>query len=161
VAGARRELLALDPNVVLMEAQPYERLIAISLLPVRLGATLIGGLAALAMLLAGLGLYGVIASGVNRRTREIGIRMALGAGRRRVLGQVLREAFLLVLVGGLAGLGLAALGARALSSVLHVPPLDPISYLTAAAFLAVVTAVAAVIPARRAAGVDPLVALRT
>jgi predicted permease len=161
VAGARRELLALDPNVVLMEAQPYERLIAISLLPVRLGATLIGGLAALAMLLAGLGLYGVIAFGVNRRTREIGIRMALGAGRRRVLGQVLREAFLLVLVGGLAGLGLAALGARALSSVLHVPPLDPISYLTAAAFLAVVTAVAAVIPARRAAGVDPLVALRT
>ena len=161
VAGARRELLALDPNVVLMEAQSYERLIAISLLPVRLGATLIGGLAGLAMLLAGLGLYGVIAFGVSRRTREIGIRMALGADRRRVLSQVLREAFWLVALGGAAGLGLAALGARALAGVLHVPPHDPASYALAAGFLGVVTLVAAAIPARRAAGVDPLVALRS
>jgi predicted permease len=160
VAGIRRELLALDPNVVLMEAQPYARLIALSLLPVRLGAAVIGGLAALAMLLAGLGLYGVIAFGVNARTREIGIRMALGAGRRRVLGQVLREAFTLVALGGVAGLGLAALGARALSGVLHVPALDPVSYAGAVAVLALATLLAAGIPARRAASVDPLTALR-
>lgn len=160
VGAMSREILALDPNVVLMEAQPYDRLITISLLPVRLGASLIGGLAALAMLLAGLGLYGVIAFNVNRRTREIGIRMALGASHRRVLLQVLREGMTLVAIGGAVGFVLAALGSQALTAVLHVPALDPVSYVTAAALLGGAAALAAGIPARRAATVDPLVALR-
>ena len=160
VRAIGRELVALDSNVVLMEAQPYERLITVSLLPVRLAATLIGGLAALAMLLAALGLYGILAFGVGRRTREIGIRMALGAGRRRVLWQVMREGLTLVGIGGVIGLGLAALGARALSAVLHVTPLDPPSYAAAGLLLASVAALSAGIPARRAASVDPLVALR-
>ncbi len=160
VAAISRELRALDPNLVLMEAQPYDRLITLSLLPVRLGASLIGGLAALAMLLSGLGVYGVIAFGVNRRTRELGIRMALGADRRRVLIQVMREGFGLVAIGALVGFGLAAIGSHALTAVLHVAPLDLPSYLAAALLLAVTAVVAAGIPARRAASVDPLVALR-
>jgi putative ABC transport system permease protein len=160
VGAMSREILALDPNVVLMEAQPYERLITLSLLPVRLGASLIGSLAALAMLLAGLGLYGVIAFSVNRRTREIGIRMALGASRERVLLQVLREGVTLVCIGAGIGFVLAALGSQALTAVLHVPALDPVSYLTAAALLSGAAALAAGIPARRAATVDPLTALR-
>lgn len=160
VAAAGREILALDPNVVLMEAQPYERLITLSLLPVRLGATLIGSLAGLATLLAGLGLYGVIAFGVSRRTREIGIRMALGADRRRVLWMVIREGLAIVAVGGLVGLGLAALAARTLRAVLHVPALDPWSYAAAVVILGASAAVAAGLPASRAASVDPLAALR-
>jgi ABC-type antimicrobial peptide transport system permease subunit len=156
-----REIQTLDPNVVLLEAQPYARLIELSLLPVRLGATLIGSLAALAMLLAGLGLYGVMAFRVNRRTREIGLRMALGARRRRVLADVMREGFVLVGIGGAAGLVLAALGARALGAVLHVPPLDPLSYAGALLLLFAAAGLAAGIPARRAASVDPIEALRT
>jgi putative ABC transport system permease protein len=161
VGAMSREILALDPDVVLMEAQPFDQLITLSLLPVRLGASLIGSLAALAMLLAGLGLYGVVAFGVNRRTREIGIRMALGASRRRVLLQVMREGLTLVAIGGGVGFALAALGAQALTAVLHVPALDPVSYLAAALLLGAAAAVAAGIPARRAATVDPLVALRS
>jgi len=160
VQAVSRELRALDRNLVLMEAEPYAQLITLSLLPVRLGATLIGGLAALAMLLAGLGLYGVIAFGVSRRTREIGIRMALGADRRRVVRQVIGEGARLAGVGAAAGFALAAIGSRALGAVLHVGPLDPISYFAAALLLVGTSGIAAGIPARRAASVDPLVSLR-
>lgn len=160
VGAMSREILAVDPNVVLMEAQPYDRLIALSLLPVRLGATLIGGLAGLAMLLAGLGLYGVIAFGVNRRTREIGIRMALGASRGAVVGQVMRDGVVIAACGGALGIGLAAAASQVLTAVLFVAPLDPGSYLAATAMLVATAALAAGLPARRAASVNPIVALR-
>jgi putative ABC transport system permease protein len=108
------------------------------------------------------GLYGVIAFSVSRRTREIGIRMALGSSRGTVVKRVLREALTLVVIGTVTGVALAALAAQALSSVLlGVTPFDPISYLVAGAVLLTVAALAAVVPARRAASVDPLIALRS
>jgi len=137
-------------------------MIATSLLPVSLGSALIAGLAGLAMLLAGLGLYGVIAFSVARRTREIGIRMALGATRAGVIRRVLAEGLMMVAIGGLVGLAAAAVGARALSAVLHgVTPYDPMSYLGALAFVVAGALIASLVPARRAASINPIAALRS
>ncbi|HET9373246.1 MAG TPA: FtsX-like permease family protein, partial [Vicinamibacterales bacterium] len=123
--------------------------------------TLIGGLAAMALILAGVGLYGVIAFSVSRQTREIGIRMALGADRSRVLRQVLGQGLWLFSIGGTLGLGLAALGSTALTGVLQgVTPLDPLSYAAAILVLLAATMAACLVPARRAASIDPLIALR-
>ncbi|MEZ5317473.1 MAG: ABC transporter permease [Vicinamibacterales bacterium] len=156
-----RELRALEPDLVFLESGPAARLVDLSLFPVRAGAALIGGLGALALLLAGLGLYGVIAFSVSRRTREIGIRMALGADRRRVLGQVLGEGLWLFGLGAVVGLGLAAVTTSVLGSVLlGVTPLDPASYGAAVVVLLAASLAACAVPARRAASVDPLVALR-
>lgn len=155
------ELRALEPALVLMQSGPLGALLDLSLLPVRAGAALIGALAALAMLLAGIGLYGVIAFGVSRRTKEIGIRMALGADRRRIVRQVAAEAMVLVGIGSVVGLALSAAGAQTLSGVLlGVAPLDPLSFGGAVAAMLVAAALASTIPARRAASVDPLTALR-
>jgi putative ABC transport system permease protein len=162
VQAMTRELRSIEPNLVLLDAEPLGRMIDVSLFPVSMGAALIGSLAGLAMLLAGIGLYGVVAFSVSRRTREIGIRMALGADRRRVVWQVMREGLWLVGAGGLVGLGLAALASRVLTAVLHgVTSLDPVSYGLAVVALALAAVVASGIPARRAASVDPIVALRT
>ena len=160
--GLERELRALEPQLVFLELGPLDRLIATSLLPVSLGAALFSGLAGLAMLLAGLGLYGVIAFSVARRSREIGIRMALGSTRGLVLRQILREALVLVAVGTAVGSALAWRGTTALSSVLvGITAADPWSYILAIGLLALTASVAAIVPARRAASVDPLVALRS
>ncbi len=160
--GIERELRALEPEVVFLELGTLARMAATSMLPISLGAAIFGGLASLAMLLAGVGLYGVIAFSVARRTREIGIRMALGSTTGRVISGVLREALTMVGVGTVIGVVLAAVGAQVLSSVLlGVSALDPLSFLGAVALLAVVAGVAAIVPARRAAAVDPLTALRT
>jgi putative ABC transport system permease protein len=162
VSQVERDLRTLDPQLVFLELGTLDRMMATSVLPIRIGASLFGGLAGLAMMLAGIGLYGVIAFNVARRTREIGIRMALGSTRGRLLRQVMIEAIGLVSVGTLAGAALAALGAQALSGVLlGVTALDPVSYAIAAGLLLAVALLASVIPARRAASVDPLVALRT
>jgi predicted permease len=159
--GVERELRALEPQLVFLELGPLDRLIAASLLPVSLGAALFGGLAGLAMLLAGLGLYGVIAFSVARRSREIGIRMALGSTRGLVLRQILREALVLVAAGTAVGAVLAWRGTTALSSVLvGITASDPWSYVLAVGLLAVTAVAASIIPARRAASVDPLIALR-
>jgi putative ABC transport system permease protein len=115
----------------------------------------------LALLLASIGLYGIIAFGVVRRTREIGIRMALGAQRRNILYMVLREAVLLILFG--AGMGIVgALGAsRLLSSQLYgVTSFDPLTFAVAVLILFGVALLAGSIPSRRASKVDPMVALR-
>lgn len=162
VLGVQRELRALEPQLVFLELGPLDRQIATSLLPVSLGAALFGGLAGLAMLLAGLGLYGVIAFSVARRSREIGIRMALGSTRALVLRQILHEALVLVAIGTAVGAVLAWRGTAALSSVLvGITATDPWSYILAVALLGITAIVAAIIPARRAASVDPLIALRS
>jgi macrolide transport system ATP-binding/permease protein len=160
--GIERTLRELEPKLVFLELGSLDRLVAASLLAVSIGASLFGGLAALAMLLAGLGLYGVIAFGVARRTREIGIRMALGSSRGLVVGQVLREALVLVFIGATVGSVLAWFGSQALSSVLvGVTSTDVASYAIAIGLIGVTAVVAAAVPARRAASVDPLIALRT
>jgi predicted permease len=162
VAGVERTLRALEPKLVFLELGPLDRLVSASLLAVSVGASLFGGLAGLAMLLAGLGLYGVIAFGVARRTREIGIRMALGSTRSLVIRQVLREAIGLVLTGAVLGSVLAWFGTSALSSVLvGVRASDPANYMIAIVLIALTAVLAAAIPARRAASIDPLIALRT
>jgi ABC-type antimicrobial peptide transport system permease subunit len=157
-----RDLQAIDPNLVFLELAPIQRMIATSLLPVSLGSALLGGLAALALLLAALGLHGVVAFTVAHRTREIGIRMALGSSRARVIRGVLREALMMVAVGAVAGVGLAAAGAQALGAVLlGVAPFDPVSYAIAIVLVAVTAIGSSVWPARRAASVDPIAALRS
>ncbi len=161
VAAVERDLRAAEPRLVFLELGTVDRMLATSLLPISLGASLFGGLSGLAMMLAGIGLYGVIAFNVARRTREIGIRMALGSTRGQVLRQVLHEALSLVIVGTLVGAALAALSAQALAGVLvGVTAFDPASYLAAAVMLMATATLASVIPARRAASVDPLIALR-
>ncbi len=116
----------------------------------------------LAALLAALGTYGVIAYGVRRRTREIGVRMALGAGRAGVVGLVVRQGLGLCLCGLACGLLAGLAGAPLLGSLLYqVKPFDPIAF-AAAALVVVVSALAAsYIPAREAASVDPLLAIRS
>jgi len=115
----------------------------------------------LALLLAGVGLYGVISYSVAQRTNEIGIRMALGATGRSVMTMVLRQSLAVVLAGLAIGLTLALIATRLVSNFLFgVSPLDPFSIVFAAFLLALVAALAVLVPVRRAVRVDPLVALR-
>jgi hypothetical protein len=158
----RRELLALDPQLVFIENQTMEAEIAATLFPVRAGAAWGTGFGILALLLAGVGLYGVTAFWVSRRTREIGVRIALGASPMAVVGLVLAQGMARVLVGLAAGMLLAAAAARALTSLLYgVGATDPLGYAAAAALILGVSVLANVIPARRAARVDPMIAVRS
>jgi predicted permease len=160
VQPLERELRALDPNLVFLHTGTLRASADTRLFPVRAGAVLIGVFGLLALMVAAVGLYGVIAYSVSRRVREIGIRKALGAQPIALVKMVLGEGMALVAVGGAIGAVLAALGARVLSSVLFVPPFDAISFGLAFAVLAVVALLANVVPARRASRVDPVVALR-
>jgi putative ABC transport system permease protein len=141
--------------------QGFRTMVEDSLLRDRLMATLSGFFGILALLLASIGLYGILSFGVASRTREIGIRMALGAQSREVLFLVLREAMLLVLIGIIVGLPIVFIATRFASTLLFgLTPTDPISLMLATVMLFVVTLIAGYIPARRATKVDPLVALR-
>jgi predicted permease len=156
-----KQLRALDSDLVLMELQPFTGAMATSLHGYAIGSSLFGGLALLALLLASLGLYGVMAFSVSRRTREIGIRVALGADRGMVIRAVLREGLVLVGMGAVLGLGVSMLGAFALRSVLlGIGALDAVSYAAATLALLAAAALACAIPARRAAAIEPTVALR-
>lgn len=161
VATLRRELLGLEPNLLLMENQTLVAALGTILFPARVGAILLGAFGLLALALAAVGLYGVIAYSVSRRTREIGVRMALGANAPRVLGLVLRQGLTLVGVGVVTGAVLALLATRVLTSVLYgIGATDPLTYVLAAALLAGVALAANLVPAVRAARVDPMIALR-
>ncbi|MEJ7617876.1 MAG: FtsX-like permease family protein [Pyrinomonadaceae bacterium] len=127
----------------------------------RMGALLLGAFGLLALLLAAIGLYGVMSFSVARRTREIGIRMALGARGADVLRLVLRESMTLVALGIALGLLASLAATRLLASFLYgVSTTDPATFGGIAAILAAVALAASLIPARRASRVDPLVALR-
>jgi predicted permease len=154
------EFRAIDPDVVFFDTGTLRGLANIRLFPVRAGAWLIGAFGVLALVVAAIGLYGVIGYSVSRRTREIGIRKALGAGAGQVVGMVLGQGMMLVGIGGAIGLALAAVASRALSAVLFVPPFDPVSFLAAFGVLGAVAALANGIPAWRASRVDAMVALR-
>lgn len=156
----KREFLAMDPSIVFLDVGTLRGAANVRLFPVRAGAWLIGAFGLLALAVAAVGLYGVIGYSVSRRVREIGIRKALGAQPGALVRMVLGEGMLLVGVGGLVGAALAGLAAQALSSVLFVPPFDVASFGIAFGVLAVVALTANWVPARRAAGVDPIVALR-
>jgi ABC-type antimicrobial peptide transport system permease subunit len=135
---------------------------AFATLPQRIAAGLLGSCALFAVLLAAIGLYGVVAYAVSRRTREIGIRMALGAGRRAVMVLVLRTSMRLVAVGVALGFGLSLLAGRAIESFLGgASSADPVALLAGPLALAASAFVASYLPARRAAHADPTEALRS
>ena len=123
--------------------------------------TLLGAFAALALLLASIGLYGVLSYAVTQRSREIGLRMALGATSRGVLGMVIGRGLALTGAGVAIGLVLAAAGTRAMKTLLYgVDAIDPATFAGVAALLAVIAVLACWIPARRASRLDPIVVLR-
>jgi len=127
----------------------------------RFGTVLYGSFAALALLLAGIGIYGVMAFGVAQRTHEFGVRMALGAGEGRILRLVLREGLFLAVLGMGIGLIGAYLGGRAMQSMLFgVGALDAAAFTLVAGLLLGAALLACYIPARRASRVDPMIALR-
>jgi predicted permease len=162
VEDIRRELTALEPNVPIIDSQTMDAQVAATLLPVRVGMWVVSAVGAVALLLAAVGLYGVIAYSVSRRTREIGIRMALGARPGAVLSLVMRQGLTVATVGVLLGGLLAVAATRALAGVLYgVSLADPIAWLTAVAALLGAATLANLLPARRAARVDPSVALRS
>jgi ABC-type antimicrobial peptide transport system permease subunit len=159
--AVRREIQAEDPGLPVFGVRTMEDLVAAALAQRRFPAFLAGIFAVAALLLAGVGVYGVIAYSVRQRTREIGIRLALGAERRDVLKSVLGEGMTLALTGAAVGLvGTAAL-ARLLAGLLYdVRPTDPLTYATALVVLVGVAFLACYGPARRATQVDPITALR-
>jgi putative ABC transport system permease protein len=159
-ARLRRSIAEADPQVS-TDFWVFETMIGEKLLPERLMATLSGFFGFLAGLLATIGLYGLVSYSVVRRTNEIGIRMALGAGGRDVVRMIMREAAILLAVGLAVGTLLALAAARIAGSMLFgLRPDDPVAFTAAIATLAAVSLVASYIPARRAMNVDPMVALR-
>ena len=129
--------------------------------PSRIVAALSGGLGSLALLLASIGVYGMVSYSVSRATREIGIRMALGAASTDVMKQVLWQAMRPVLVGAVLGVAACAAVSQTLSSMLFgLSAHDPIAFILVPSILLIVTVVASYFPARRATKVDPMVALR-
>jgi putative ABC transport system permease protein len=161
VGTLREAVRQLDPEVPLYSVRTMEQVSAESLGRERFVLALLGGFAALALVLAALGVYGVTAYVTRQRTREIGIRMALGAGRAQVLGLVLRQGLAPVAAGGVAGVA-GALGLTRLMQGLlfEVEPADPGTYVSVAALLAAAALVACLMPARRAIRVQPVAALR-
>ncbi len=158
----RRDLLAMEPGLVFVGNGTMANNLTMSLLPARVGAWLVTGFGALGTLLAAIGLYGVIAFSVSRRTREIGVRMAIGARPRSVLAMVLRQGFALAAVGLAIGGVLAAGLAVTLSGLLYgITPADPVAWSLAVMTLLLAAALANLVPARRAMRVEPMAALRT
>jgi predicted permease len=158
----RRALANINPNLSLIQVRSYSEQVAVQFNEERLIACLTGLFSMLALLLASVGLYGVTAYNVTRRTNEIGIRMALGANRRSVLSMVLRAAFLQVCVGLCIGIPLAILCGRYLSHQLYgVAGFEPLDLAVAVVVLCTCTLLAAFLPARRAASIEPLEALRS
>jgi putative ABC transport system permease protein len=162
VAGAVREAIReLDGRLPVAEATTLERAIGVSLLPQRVASTVTGIFGVLGLLLVGIGVYGVTAFAVSQRTREFGLRMALGARGADVLGLVLRQGMTLALIGIACGLAGAAAATRLLSSLLFgVSATDPWTFAAAAGVLAGIVVLGSLLPAWRATQVDPLRALR-
>jgi ABC-type antimicrobial peptide transport system permease subunit len=151
----------LDPNIPVVNMKTFERQVAESLITERMIATLAGLFGILATALALIGLYGVMSFMVTRRSREIGIRMSLGAMRENVVWLVMREALVLIAAGILIGLPVAYALTRLVRAQLYgIDPGDPASIALATLLLAAVTAVAGYVPARRAASFNPLRVLR-
>jgi predicted permease len=160
VEGVRSELQAQLPDTV-VDLVPLSDQVSGTIVQERLVATLAGGFGALAVLLSSVGLYGLLAYSVTQRSKEIGIRMALGASGKGVVGLVVRDAATLVMAGVFIGVPGAWLASRAVSSMLFgLRPADPLTLALSVAVLGAAALVATYMPARRASRVDPLVALR-
>lgn len=157
----RAAMAQVEPGVPVLMLQSFEDAAAIGLLPQKLAAWIAGSVGTIGIFLAALGLYGLMAFLVAQRTREIAIRMALGASDRDMRSMVLKQAGSLAAIGGVVGLVLAGgIGTLAQSLLVGVPPIDPIAFGGTAVLFAVVLAIAAWTPATRAASTDPATALR-
>ena len=157
----RRELAAIDPALPLFDVRTLEQHAGLALLPARLAGWLLAVVGSVALALAALGLFGSMAYAVTARTREIGVRMALGADRRSIFGLVVGEGLRLTGIGGLVGVAAALLLTRLLSGLLYgVSPTDPSTFGAALVVLALVAVAACYVPARRAMRADPMIALR-
>jgi predicted permease len=161
VSAVREQVLALDPDQPVYDLNTMEQIRADSIAPDRLNLMLLASFAVVALILAGVGIYGVMAYSVTQRTHEIGIRMALGARQSDVLGMIIRQGMKLAVVGLAIGLGGAWLTTRAMSSLLFgVSATDPVTFIVISVLLTGVALGACFVPARRATKVDPMVALR-
>jgi putative ABC transport system permease protein len=162
VGTVRQALAAIDPNIALAQVMTMDQAAARSIASDRMVAELLGAFAALALILAAVGIFGVLSYTVAQRTQELGVRMALGAQRGDVLALVLRETTPLVLAGIGIGLAIGFGVTRLMRSILfEVGPTDPATFVGVPIVLALVGLIAALLPARRAAKVDPLIALRS
>jgi putative ABC transport system permease protein len=158
----RQTLAAFDRSLPLVDFTPLQQLAGLSLLPQRIAAGFAGVLGLLTLVLAAMGLYGLTAFMVASRTREIGVRVALGASRARVLRLMIRQASRTAAIGAAAGLVIAFGAAKLLASVIYgMPPADPLALAATVAIVVGVAFVATYVPARRAATIDPVAALRT
>jgi predicted permease len=161
VTAVREQIRELDANLPVADVKTLRDQLDLSLFPSRLAAWTLGGFGVLALLLAAIGIYGVVSYSVAQRTREIGVRMALGAREKDVLGLVLGEGLFVIGVGLALGLLLAAAATRVIAGFLYgVGATDPLTFAGVPLLLGLVALVASYIPARRATEVDPLVALR-
>ena len=160
--AVKNAIWSVDRNQPVVRVVTMNHLVNISEAERRFVLILFAAFGTVALVLAAVGIYGVLSGSVNERTREIGVRAALGASRRHILGLVLRDGLLLTAVGIAIGLGAAATGAQALQSLLFdVSRLDPVTYAAVIALLAAVAIVACATPAWRASRVDPAITLRT
>ena len=161
IAALRRETAAIDPGLAIFDAEPMTEYIAASLFGTKITANLLGVLSSVGLLLAAMGLYSTLAYSVAQRTREFGIRQAMGARPHDIFSLILRESGKLTLTGIAVGLILAAVCTRIVASQIYgINPLDPITYGGVALLLTAVAFAASCVPARRARRVDPMVALR-
>jgi predicted permease len=162
VASIRREIQAVEPNLPVPNIQTVSDTIAASLYAPRMGAWLLSVFGGLALLLAAIGVYGVLSFTISRRTREMGIRLALGAERSEVFRLVVRDGMVLVAIGVVIGIAAGLASTRSLGSFLYsVPTSDWVTYSTTIGILVAVGLVACAIPARRAMRVPPVIALRS
>jgi len=160
--GIRSAVLAVDPSFTAPMVLTSDSRVRESTQAQRASALMAGALGLLALLLSAIGVYGVVAFAVSRRTREIGIRMAIGATQGQVLWSVLRDGVRLAAPGLVVGALLAAaLAAGMRSMLLGVAPLDVVAFFTAAGLLLLVVLLASLVPARRASAVQPMEALRS
>jgi predicted permease len=157
----RNAVRDLDPTIALYATGTLTQQLDLPLFPARMAAGALGAFGLLALILAATGIYGVMAYAVARRTREIGIRMAIGASQSQVLGLMGRRALMLIGSGTAVGLGLALVVARLLQQILYgVEPTDPITYATVFLLILTIAAVACLVPAVRAVRINPVSALR-
>ena len=160
--AVRRELRTVDPQLTLWQARTMDELLDAPLAQPRMSATLLSAFGLVALMLAAIGLYGVMASMVREQTRELGIRMALGATQQRVRQSVVRGALLVTGAGALVGLVAALMTSRLLTKLLfQVSPTDPVTLTAVSGLMLLVALAAAYLPARRATRIDPVQALRS
>jgi putative ABC transport system permease protein len=161
-AAVRAAVKKMDPDLPLSGMKPLEGVLTAAVDPPRVLMALLMAFAALALLLAGLGLYGILGYTVSQRNRELSVRLALGAAPGQLRSMVVGDGLRLVVVGCVAGVSAAAFAGRALTALLYgVSPFDGRTVAAVVALLLIVGVIASALPARRAAAIDPIVGLRS